>query len=133
MKYAKITIVKNEIETKMDMSGDGGSVVTALTQGLLEVLTDLLRDDVPAERAAHLLAKDIEAGFLKMARAKATEDADDQTHAEPDTGTDDDAERDEAVDEAVEFPGRRVKGDDADDFAAFLESIAKRIKDGGNG
>lgn len=133
MKYAKITIMRNENDTKMEMQGDSKTIVQALTQGLLEVLTDLLRDDVPVERAAHLFAKDFEADFLKMARAKATEDADDQTPAEPDTGTDDDVEQDEAVEEAVEFLGHHMKGDDADDFAAFLESIAKRIKEGGNG
>lgn len=127
MKYAKITIVKNEIETKMEMHGDSESVVQALTRGLLEVLTDLLRDDVPVERAAHLFAKDIEADFLKMAREKAGK------AAEPDTGADDDAEQDDAVDEAVEFLGRHMKNDDADDLAAFLESIAKRIKGDGNG
>lgn len=133
MKYAKITIMRNENDIKMEMQGDSKNIVQALTQGLLEVLTDLLRDGVPVERAAHLLAKDIEADFLKMARAKATEDADDQTHAEPDTGTDDDAERDEAVDEAVEFFGRHMESDEADDFAAFLESVAKRIKGNDNG
>lgn len=132
MKYAKITIVKNEIETKMEMDGDSESVVQALTRGLLEVLTDLLRDDVPVERAARLFAKDMEADFLKMAREKANKAAGDRA-AEPDNGADDNAEQDEAVEEAVEFLGHHMKGDDADDFAAFLESIAKRIKGDGNG
>ena len=127
MKYAKITIVKDEIETKMDMCGDSESTVTALTRGLLEIVTDILWDDVPVERAARLFAKDMEANFLKIAREKAGK------AAEPDNGADDNAEQDEAVEEAVEFLGHRMKGDDADDFAAFLESIAKRIKGDGNG
>lgn len=124
--------MKNENGTKMEMHGDSKTIVQALTQGLLEVLTDLLRDDVPVERVAHLFAQDIEADFLKMAREKAGKAADDRA-AKPDTGADDDAEQDEAVEEAVEFLGHHMKGDDADDFAAFLESIAKRIKEGGNG
>lgn len=132
MKYAKITIVKNEIETKMEMHGDGESVVQTLTQGLLEVLTDLLRDDVPVKRAAHLFAQYIEAEFLRIAREKASKAAGNRAAA-PDTGADDDAEQDDAVDEAVEFLGRHMKDDDADDLAAFLESIAKRIKGDGNG
>lgn len=132
MKYAKITIMKNGIETKMDMSGDSESIVTALTQGLLEIVTNILRDDVPVERAARLFAKDMEADFLKMARKKANKAAGDRA-AEPDNGADDNAEQDEAVEEALEFLGHHMKGDDADDFAAFLESIAKRIKEGGNG
>lgn len=132
MKYAKITIMKNGIETKMDMSGDSESIVTALTQGLLEIVTNILRDDVPVERAARLFAKDMEADFLKMAREKANKAAGDRA-AEPDNGADDNAEQDEAVEEAVEFLGHRMKGDDADDFATFLESIAKRIKGDGNG
>lgn len=132
MKCAKITIMRNENDTKTEMQGDSKTIVRALTQGLLEVLTDLLRDDVPVERAARLFAKDMEADFLKMAREKANKAAGDRA-AEPNNGADDNAEQDEAVEEAVEFLGHHMKGDDADDFAAFLESIAKRIKEGGNG
>ncbi len=132
MKYAKITIVKNEIETKMNMRGDSESIVTALTQCLVEIVTNILRDDVPVERAAHRFAQAIEADFLKIAREKANKAAGDRA-AEPNNGADDNAEQDEAVEEAVEFLGHHMKGDDADDFAAFLESIAKRIKEGGNG